>query len=194
MDYISDFFDSYYLKREYNRDLSKIKTARDWCDKNGKKLFGLANSGCLNFCSARTFHDNLVSHETEIIEMDNAYQFEGQCWEYLRKPEKNTDWLSHTNFIRPEDTHLYEDFFDGFKLATRVSNYPSKIIESYCKSSYNGAITELLEPNHSSMFYPMVIDNKSILADFGKRVLECSKICSECEYCRSVQKKATILL
>ncbi len=194
MDYISDWFDSFYLKREYNRDFRKIEMARQWCDKNGKKLYGLANSGCLNYCSAHTFHDNLVAHEYEIAQMDNAYQFEGQCWEYLKKKEKREDWLSLTNFIRPEDVHLYDGLFDGLKLATRVNKNPAKIVESYCKASYNGAVTDILEPNHSGVFYPSVIDNKSIPLDFGKTVLNCSKECNKCGYCFNTQKNATIVL
>ena len=191
MDYIADLFDSFYLKREYNRDLKKIKAARLWCDKNGKKLYGLANSGCLNFCSVHNFHDNLVAHENEIAKMDNAYQFTGQCLEYLKKEEKRKEWLRLTNFIRPEDVHLYEGLFDGLKLATRVNKNPTRIIEAYCKGSYNGALTELLEPNHSAVFYPYVIDNKSIISDFTKTVMECHKNCNECNYCSDVQNKAT---
>ena len=61
MDYIADLFDSFYLKREYNRNLQIITKAREWCNANGKKLYGLANSGCLNFCSTHIFHDN--AHE-----------------------------------------------------------------------------------------------------------------------------------
>ena len=101
---------SFYLKREYNRDLKKIKAAKLWCDKNGKKLYGLANSGCLNFCSSHIFHDNLVAHENEISEMDNAYQYGGQCWDYLKREEKRENWIRLTNFIRPEDIKLYEEY------------------------------------------------------------------------------------
>lgn len=194
MDYIADLFDSFYLKREYNRNFKKIQQARIWCDANGKKLYGLANSGCLNFCSTHIFHDNLVAHESEISQMDNGYQFEGQCWYYLKKEDKRARWLSLTNFIRPEDVHLYEGLFDGLKLATRVNKNPAKIIDSYCKAFYNGAITDLLEPNHSGLFYPSVIDNKGIANGFAETVLKCSKNCSECMYCNNIQKNATVVL
>lgn len=194
MDYIADLFDSFYLKREYNRNLQIVTKAREWCNANGKKLYGLANSGCLNFCSAHIFHDNLVAHESEIAQKDNGYQFVGQCWDYLKKAEKREKWLSITNFIRPEDVYLYEGLFDGLKLATRVNKNPAKIIQSYCNASYNGAITDLLEPNHSGVFYPNVIDNKSISKDFAQTVLKCSKKCDECNYCDQIQKNATVVL
>ena len=194
MDYLADLFDGFYLKREYNRNLRKLKQAREWCDKNGKRLYGLVNSGCLNFCSVHSFHDNLVAHENEISEMDNAYQFEGQCWNYLKKDRKRDEWLRLTNFIRPEDTGLYEDFFDGMKIATRVNRNPGGVINAYCKASYNGAVTELLEPNHSGLFYPAVIDNKKIPSCFAEKVLECSKNCGGCGFCDEAQKNATVVL
>lgn len=194
MDYISEYFDSFYLKREYNRHLDKLQNARSWCDKHGKKLYGLANSGCLNFCSAHTFHDNLVAHEAEISAMDNAYAFEGQCHLYLKDKEKRDKWLSISNFIRPEDINIYEPFFDGIKLATRTNKNPERIISAYCSGSFSGAITDLLEPNHSGNFYPDIIENKKIDSNFANTVLRCNKDCDNCNYCRDVLKNATVTL
>ena len=194
MDYLAEYFDAFYLKREYNRNEQMLKAARRWCDENGKKLYGLANSGCLNFCSSHIFHDNLVAHESEIATADNAYQYEGQCWEYLKNDAKKADWLRLTNFIRPEDVSLYEGVFDGMKLATRVSRNAAGIIRAYTKGSFNGSLHQLLEPNHSGLFYPTVIDNKSICADFGERVMKCEKNCTACGYCSTVQRNATIIL
>ena len=194
MDYVAEYFDSFYLKREYNRDLKELKSAREWCDKKGKKLYGLANSGCLNFCSAHTFHDNLVSHEAEISQMDNAYDFVGQCNLYLKSKEKRENWISISNFIRPEDVSFYEKYFDGLKLATRMNSNPRRIITAYCKGSFSGAVTDLLEPNRSGLFYPHIIENKKIPADFVKTITECDKNCSECNYCKNVQSAATVTL
>lgn len=192
--YLSDRFDSFYLKREYNRDLKKLKAAADWCRNHGKKLHGLANSGCLNFCSARTFHDNLVSHEEEIRGRDNAYLFEGQCSEFLKNGENKNDWLRLSNFIRPEDVALYEDYFDGLKLATRQNPNPAAIVRAYCANRFQGAVTTLLEPDHSGVFYPDVIENSKIPSDFLKTVQRCSKNCTACNYCKTVQKEATVTL
>lgn len=194
MDYISEYFDSFYLKREYNRNRKELLAAREWCNKNGKKLYGLANSGCLNFCSAHTFHDNLVAHENEISKMDNAYQFEGQCNLYLRNPEKCEKWLSITNFIRPEDISLYEGIFDGIKLATRVNRNPMRVISAYCKQSYSGALTDLLEPNHSGIFYPNIIENKKISDNFAQTVLDCDKNCDNCSFCKNTLRAAMVEL
>lgn len=194
MDYIAEYFDSFYLKREYNRNRKELLAARQWCDKNGKKLYGLANSGCLNFCSAHTFHDNLVAHENEISKTDNAYQFEGQCNLYLQNPENREKWLSITNFIRPEDIPLYEGIFDGIKLATRVNKNPMRVISAYCRQSYSGAVTDLLEPNHSGLFYPNIIENKKIPKDFAQTVLDCDKNCDNCSFCKNTLRTAMVEL
>lgn len=161
--YISEYFDSFYIARELNRDFSAINDIKSWCDNNGKSLHALANSGCLNHCSAHTFHDNLVAHEKEIAQMDNGFVFEGICKNYLSKDENKEKFFEITNFIRPEDTYLYEDLFTSFKLATRVSRYPSTIINAYIKEkSYSGNTLDLLEPSHSGVFYPQILSNKKI--------------------------------
>ncbi len=157
MEYVSEYFDSYYIKREYNRDFETIATLRSWCDEKGKKLFMLANSGCLNFCSAHNFHDNLVAHESEISQMDNAYNFGGICHEYLKNEDNYSKIIENTNFIRPEDVYKYEPYFEAVKLATRVHKTPSIVLESYVRAKYSGDILRLLEPSHS--IYPYVIEN-----------------------------------
>ena len=51
--YVADLFDSFYLQREYNRDIERIEELKEWCERAGKGLYMLANSGCLNFCSVQ---------------------------------------------------------------------------------------------------------------------------------------------
>ena len=192
MDYLADKFDGYYMKREHNRNLEKIKELRSWCDKNGKGLYLLANSGCLNNCSAHIFHDNLVAHEAESSKYDNAYKFRGVCHGYLKG--KIEQYLRITNFIRPEDLHLVADYFDGIKLATRVNPNPTSLLEAYIKGSHRGPVTSLLEPDHSGVFYPAIIENKKIDEHYTETVLGCNKRCAECGYCIEACKKAIINL
>ena len=164
MEYIKDYYDSFYLKRELNRDFSMIRKLKSWCDSNGKKLYALANSGCLNNCSAHTFHDNLVSHEDEISKMDNAFSFEGVCRNFLKNEKNLFSILNCTNFIRPEDIHLYEDLFTSVKLATRINRNPIRILEAYIgKKEYKGSSLELLEPDHTNAIYPYILQNDKIV-------------------------------
>lgn len=190
MDYISEYFDGFYMKREYNRDFDKIKELRDWCDKKGKTLHILANSGCLNNCSIHTFHDNIVSHENEIMKMDNCYEFQCICDEYLKNHEKRVVLVKNTNFIRPEDVHYYEEYFDSMKLATRVSDKAILILKSYIKGKYIGNILELLEPNHAGRIYPYLIENSKL----NNSYLFCNKKCLTCDKCAENYKKALVEL
>ena len=172
MDYVADCFDSFYLKREHNRDFSVIRKLKSWCDDNGKKLYALANSGCLNNCSAHTFHDNLVSHEQDISVMDNAFTFEGICGKYLKNPENLRSLLDITGFIRPEDVELYEGLFPAMKLATRVSSNPIGIMEAYIeRKRHIGSVLDLLEPNHTKTIYPYFLENSQILSKVSNNVL-----------------------
>lgn len=157
MSYMAEHFDSFYMQRELNRDFEAIRKLHTWCQENGKSLFALANSGCLNHCPARNFHDNLVAHETEIAQMDNAYAFHGICREYLKDPAHFQNIYSITNFIRPEDISKYEPYFTAVKLATRVHKYPSSVVNSYIRGKYSGDLLQLLEPAHS--IYPWVLEN-----------------------------------
>jgi len=161
MEYVADLFDSFYVKRELNRDLSALQVLRCWCDKNGKEMYLLANSGCLNDCAAHTFHDNLVAHEAGASKMDNGYQFEGVCRGYLA--QNKTALLDASNYIRPEDTALYEQLTPAMKLATRVHERPERVLRAYMeKKSYCGNMAELLEPNHAGTIYPYVLENGKI--------------------------------
>ena len=157
MKYISEYFDSFYMKRELNRNFDAIEKLHSWCEEKGKELYLLANSGCLNNCSVHNFHDNLVAHENEISKMDNAYDFRGICKEFLKKEENYIALIENTNFVRPEDIYMYESYFKAAKLATRVNPRPIRILESYIRGSYSGNILELLEPVHN--IYPYIVEN-----------------------------------
>jgi len=157
MSYLSEYFDSFYMQRELNRDFVAIEKLSKWCKENGKKLFMLANSGCLNHCSAHNFHNNLVAHESEISQMDNAYNFPGICKEYLRDEKNYMSLINDTNFVRPEDMYKYEPYFEAAKLATRVHKSPCMVVNSYINKKYSGNILDILEPAHS--IYPYVVEN-----------------------------------
>ena len=164
MEYVSEFFDSFYVKRELNRDFSSLRELRKWCDQNGKEMYLLANSGCLNHCSAHTFHDNLVAHETEASKMDNGYEFNGVCRAFIKREGNMGALLSATNYIRPEDVNLYEGLVKGMKLATRVHENPVRIMRAYIeRGKFVGNTASLLEPNHAPTIYPYVLNNDRIM-------------------------------
>ncbi|MCK4602691.1 MAG: hypothetical protein KAU28_09505, partial [Phycisphaerae bacterium] len=89
MEYVAHLFDSYYVQRELNRDPERLAELKDWADAHGKGLYMLANSGCLNWCSVQTYHDNLVSHERD-IDVESALDSLPLCW-YLY--HDRTNWV-----------------------------------------------------------------------------------------------------
>ena len=192
MDYIADYFDAYYMKRELNRNIKAITELKRWSDANNKKLYMLANSGCLNHCSAHNFHDNLVAHENGIKAVDNAFEFRGTCHDYLRSKEKQLSIIKDSNYVRPEDIYLYEDYFDAVKLATRINHNPVAVLNAYIKGHYSGNVMELLEPNHAESFYPLLIENSRFPEDYAQKIMNCNKNCSECGYCLNVFNKVKI--
>ena len=164
-DAVSEFFDSFYVRRELNRDLNALRELRAWCDQNGKQMYLLANSGCLNNCPAATFHNNLIAHHAEINYADSQYIFTQLCGDYLRKEGNKQAIFTETNFIRPEDVHLYEGLVPAMKLATRVNPYYEEIIKAYITDGeYHGNFASLLEPPHSGALSPFVYDNQKVIS------------------------------
>lgn len=194
MEYLAEDFDSYYYRRELNRDLRRVAQMKRWCDRNGKKLFMLANSGCLNFCSARQFHDNLVAHEQEIAQMDNGARFVSQCSRFVSEEENRLRILRYLNCVRPEELHLFEPYVEAAKLATRVSPRPENIVRAYMAGAYGGNLFDLLEPSHAGAFYPAILDNAALPEHYCEHVAYCDKNCEACEYCADAFRKASVRL
>jgi hypothetical protein len=194
IEYLLDDFDSFYLKREYNYDLPRLTRMRDICHANGKKLYILANSGCLNFCSARTFHDNLVAHQHEIAQMDNAVTFHGVCTKFLSAGANKENLLAKSNFIRPEDVPHYDELCYGMKLATRTNFNPMAVAFAYFNGRFHGNVLDLTEPAHSALFPGQIIANRMIPSDYITHRFGCDKICEKCGYCKIVQEKSTVML
>lgn len=186
LEYVADRFDSYYVQREYNRDLERLAELREWADARGKRLFLLANSGCLSFCSVQTFHDNLVSHEREVSGMLNVRaDAPAHCWAWYREP---AHWVSflQSSWIRPEDLHHYAGLVSVVKLATRMHARPRLVIDAYTRGRFRGSLPDLLEPGHGPLFAPHSIDNARFPADWFAQTTQCDKRCHRCEYCASV--------
>ncbi len=194
MEYLAEEFDGFYYKRELNRDLAQVKRLKSWADAHGKRLYMLANSGCLNFCSARQFHDNLVAHENEIEKRDNGMQFTSACSRFMGKEENRPQLLRHLNCVRPEEMQLFAPYVTAAKLATRVSPRPEAIVRAYMAGQYGGDLLELLEPSHAAHFRPTIVDNSKLPADFCAHVAACDKSCRSCNYCKTALEQASVTL
>ncbi|MEN6316108.1 MAG: hypothetical protein ABFD25_17895 [Clostridiaceae bacterium] len=189
MQYLEEFFDGFYIQRDFNRNLVYIGEVKEWTDSKGKTLHLLANSGCMRFCSGQVFHDNLVAHEKDIKEMLNVEDFrKAVCWDYYTK---NGNWASllQNTWIRPEDIHNYEGLFASVKLATRMTLRPLSVIKAYMSGEYRGNLLDLMEPNHTAALKSYYIDNKKFPSDWFERTSSCSGECHKCKYCSSVLER-----
>jgi len=194
MGYTADLFDSYYVQREYNRDLEYIAELKEWCDANGKGLYILANSGCFSFCTSHTFHDNLVAHEAEICETKNVDEFEPYTCHRLLKDKSNWHMILQNSWIRPEDVHNYEGLVPMMKLATRMHSRPQTVISAYVNGRFRGNLVDLCEPGYGHDIAPYIIDNTLIPDDFFAFTSKCGRKCHKCSYCKAVLEKALVKL
>lgn len=192
MRYLADRFDGYYVQRDFNRDLSRIAELRDWAGQHGKRLYMLANSGCLRNCSGQTFHDNLVAHETEVSQADNLSGFMPYvCWNLLGD-RANWPVVLQGTWVRPEDLHHYDALFPVVKLATRLHERPQVVIGAYVRRRWAGNLLDLLEPGYSPAFGTWVIDNARFPADWFERTSTCHRRCHRCGYCAEVLAKTLV--
>ena len=192
MEYVADLFDTFYVQRDYNRDLGRIRELKTWADAHGKGLFILVNSGCVAFCSGQVFHDNLVAHEAEIADTVNAQGWNpSQCWNYYADRAHWVSLLQNT-WVRPEDLHHYEGLFAVAKLATRMHARPRRVIEAYCRRRYRGNLLDLFEPSHAPLIAPYILDNTRFPDDWFEHSTTCDKRCEQCRYCASVLERVLV--
>ncbi len=194
LEYVAHLFDSYHLARECNRDPERLAELHAWAETNGKQLLLLVNSGCLTHCSVQTFHDNLVSHEADAAQMQNASaEAPALCWSYLRDRRHWVRFLQNT-WIRPEDLHHYEARFPVVKLATRMHADPRRVLQAYASRRYRGNLPDLFEPGHGPLFAPFIIDNHRFPQDWFARTTSCGQRCARCDYCPSVLAQVLVPL
>lgn len=194
MAYLADRFDSYHVRRDFNRDLEHLADLKAWAEEHGKKLVLLANSGCLRDCSGQTFHDNLVAHEPEVAAAENMPGFMPYtCWNFL-KERANWPAILQSTWIRPEDLHHYEGKVDLVKLATRLHERPHVVIGAYVRGRYAGNLLDLMEPGFSPLLAPHVVDNARFPADWFQTVSTCDRRCHRCGYCAAVLERALVEL
>ncbi|HOV21917.1 MAG TPA: U32 family peptidase [bacterium] len=187
MEYVSDLFDSFVMQREYNRDFETIEELNQWCNKNGKTLCILVNSGCMNFCAVQLFHDNTISHEIDVYTRGNiTEEIPGNCWSYYKKRENWRKLLQNSSWIRPEDIHNYKEKFSHFKLATRINQEPEKIIKAYCNEKFDGNLLDLFEPSHTKLLFPYIIENTKFPEDWFQKISSCKRNCDKCSYCKNI--------
>ena len=188
LEYLADKFDSFYLRRDLQRDLETVALFANWSKANNKKLCLLANSGCLRNCPYQTFHDNLVAHDSELRQLENVKDFIPHlCWARYNGGSNAEDFL-RSSWIRPEDVKHYEPYCSLMKLATRQHSNPRMILGAYTSGGFSGNVFDLTEPCFSNAFAPNILDNR--LLDNEELPGKCGSSCTHCGKCGKIVKKA----
>jgi predicted permease len=65
---------------------------------------------------------------------------------------------------------------------------------AYFNRSFRGNLPELLESDHAGHFYPEILANDKIPAQWVQKVLHCSKDCANCTFCRDVFNQSRVTL
>lgn len=193
LEYAKEYFDSFCLQRDYNYRLDSLRSMAQWAGKYGKKVTLLANSGCLKNCFAQTFHDNLVSHLSEVFlhecRKDPNVIF---CRDFYAKEENRREYLAHSTLIRPEDLFHYAEFTPHIKLATRTHFNVRMVLDAYTRGCFSGNLFDLSEPCHGIFYRGKVLDNSRIGKEYFAKKSTCSGNCRECRFCFEVLKNALI--
>jgi collagenase-like PrtC family protease len=149
----------------------------------------IVNSFCSNDCPYKMFHYNSFSHAH--LEKELYGYYAGRC----RSMHIGEESFMKLNWIRPEDIQFYHQAgIDYFKIQGRTNVYtgdPAKAAIHYIEGSYDGDLVRLLELFSSKR--PLAIaesyvDNRKLdgfLNKFVKEPDSCTKVCDECNYCKS---------
>ncbi len=183
---VGELFDSFYASREHHRERDYLANLHDWAQAHGKTIGIQANSGCLRQCPFQQFHDNLHGHnriaQSQVGEMFDFSVF--RCKTHYARGHYE-DFLKAT-WLRPEDLPLYEPYVDVVKLATRRHPDPVKVLTAYATCSYDGCLTDLMDPAHA---FPQPIDNARLGASpLWATVRDCphANNCRHCGTCAAL--------
>lgn len=137
---------------EILRDFQTLEKIR----KNVKcKLQLLVNDNCMQNCPLCFYHNNVVSHASQITASLGSYIFD-----YCRLFCRYLTLLDTTNFlkatwIRPEDLHFYSDIgIDSFKLVDRALDTDAivKNVKAYSDGRYDGNLYDLFASSSKSLW------------------------------------------
>ena len=191
MEYLSDYFDSYYICRDIQRDLGTLKRFSEWSREHGKKLCMLANSGCLRNCPWQTFHETLLAHDFPracrgCLKADVPPVL---CVKMYR--ERRFGEFLRATWIRPEDLHLYAPYVETIKLSTRDAKSPWTILKAYTEQSYSGNVFDFIDPGFSQMSREYWLDNSAFPPDWAESGTAglCAGNCTHCGKCEQVLEK-----
>lgn len=116
-----------------NRNLDKIKKLHTWFRKNGKKIFMLANSGGMNYCSAHNFHDfvTMPKEESDTEEIQKKKADYANLLGDLTEVFSNSFVIDLYQYAPVYDRKFKENFYLNGHMNAAGYLLTAKMIESY---------------------------------------------------------------
>jgi hypothetical protein len=162
--------DSITLDFNINRDfrlLEKIRKAVK-C-----RLILVANDACLYQCPFRYYHYNLLAHSTQPYNPLQGFYIDYCIVRCTIEKFGNPAEIIRSRWIRPEDTHFYEDIgIDSLKLSGRrmSTRWLVNVGRAYSEKRYDGNLFDILncvapgvDPDIRSPQYQFFIENTELL-------------------------------
>jgi len=137
--------DSITLDFNINRDFKLIRKIREAvkCE-----LCVIVNDGCLYQCPFRYYHYNIIGHASQTINPLKGFYIDYCIIRCTMKRFSSPVELMKGRWIRPEDTHLYEELgIDTFKIGGRrmSTKWIINAVKAYHSRKYDGNLAELLD-------------------------------------------------
>jgi len=136
--------DEITVRENINRDLNLLREIQ----KNVKcKIQVLVNQTCLHHCPYQFYHDNVMSHASQKSDLEEDVFIDYCILKCIYRKFDNPTEIIKSNWIRPEDLCVYEDYgIDKFKITDRgkSSNWIVKVVKSYHERKYDGNLADIL--------------------------------------------------
>lgn len=188
MSYVADYFESYYICRDLQRDIPTLDMFSQWCNAHGKKLCMLVNSTCFRYCPWQTYHETMNDHDYAhtLQESRDIQYYPALCLNTLANG--NYEELLRASWIRPEDLHKYEPYVSVMKLATRTASHPEYVLQAYTQGVWHGNLLDIVDPSIRSFLGGKIINNDKFPKEWseGKVAGKCAINCTHCGKCTSV--------
>ena len=129
-----------------NRDLKALESIRRAVTVD---LELLANGNCLQSCSLCHTHMNLLAHSSQQGHNQKGFVIDHCMLECSKAKVKAPVNFIRSDWIRPEDIHLYEALgYHNFKIVERglPTSLMLKRIEAYATGEYAGNLIDLVQP------------------------------------------------
>lgn len=155
------------LPESRNRDFSFLESLR----KHTKCDYQLiATNDCLLDCPMRQNHANFQSHASQCSHVTDGFALDYYMLRCTERKLQHPEELLKSQWIRPEDMHIYEDLgYHKFKLTERMKTTEkiAATARSYSERKYHGNLLSLLNSRMAEEDFEMPNFSKNMKEEFA---------------------------